>query len=291
MGSKNARSVPVLMYHHITPSSGQITTSPENFDSQMAALVANGYTSLTADQFAGYLKGEAVPEKSVLITFDDGYLDNYVYAHPILQKHGMHAVMFLVTNWAGQGDPRPVYGSGDPLPVCPSHHECNAIVAAGKANDIAVRWSEVRAMEAAGTFEVHCHTHTHTRWDLNCDRAGKCAGIANDLQLSRAALLRELNKDTPHLCWPQGYFDDDYIQAAEALGFSVFYTTDAYGFNVVGGDPKYVYRIAVRNKPGAWLMHRIGIAKNPYWGPLYNRWKKFRKQRRRARELRRASKA
>ncbi len=291
MGLKNAGSVPVLMYHHITPSSGQITTSPENFDSQMAALAANGYTSLTADQFVGYLRGEKVPEKSVLITFDDGYLDNWVYAHPVLQKHGMHAVMFLVTGWAGQGGLRPVNGSGKPLPACPSHHECMEIVDAGKAHEIAVRWSEVRAMEAAGTFEIHCHTHTHTRWDLTQDEAGKCAGIASDLQQSRAALLEQLNKNTPHLCWPQGYFDDDYIQAAKALDFTVFYTTDAYGFNVAGGNPQYVYRIAVRNRSGSWLMHRIGIARNPYWGPLYNRWKKFRKQCRRAREARLANKA
>ncbi|NLY65642.1 MAG: polysaccharide deacetylase family protein [Alcaligenaceae bacterium] len=275
-------SVPVLMYHHITPSSGMITTSPGNFESQMAALVANGYTSLTARQFAAYMRGESVPEKSVLITFDDGYLDNWVYAHPVLKKHGLNAVMFLVTGWAQHGEKRPVNGSGQLLPACPSHRECMDMVDAGRASEIAVRWSEVHAMEEAGTFEIHSHTHTHTRWDLKLDRAGKSEAIARELQQSRDTLLSELNKETPHLCWPQGYFDEDYLQAAANTGFEVLYTTDAYGFNRAGGNSRYIYRFSVKNKPGAWLMHRISIARNPYIGPLYNRWKKYRKLRRQA---------
>jgi hypothetical protein len=46
-----------------------------------------------------------VPRKSIVITFDDGYLDNWVYAHPILQKYGMHAVVFVVTGWMRRSDP------------------------------------------------------------------------------------------------------------------------------------------------------------------------------------------
>lgn len=282
MKLRHFHSVPVLMYHHITPAGGMINTSPGNFDSQMAALVENGYTSLTAEQFSSYMRGESVPEKSVLITFDDGYLDNWVYAHPVLKKYGLNAVMFLVTGWAHHGEPRPLNGSGQALPSCPAHRECMDLVDNGKAHDISVRWSEIQAMEEAGTFEIHSHTHTHTRWDLKLDRAGKCEAIANELQQSKAVLQAELNKNSPHLCWPQGYFDADYLQAAKDAGFEILYTTDAYGFNRAGGNRQYIYRFAVKNKSGAWLMHRISIARNPYIGPLYNRWKKYRKLRRQA---------
>ncbi len=85
----DARTVPVLMHHHVSPSPGMITVSPENFESQIAWLAANGWTSLTLEQYAGFLAGKPVPRKSIVITFDDGYLDNWVYAHPILQKYGM----------------------------------------------------------------------------------------------------------------------------------------------------------------------------------------------------------
>ena len=106
----NARTVPVLMHHHVSNSPGMITVSPENFESQIAWLARTGWTSLTLDQYAGFLAGKPVPRKSIVITFDDGYLDNWVYAHPILQKYGMHAVVFVVTGWMHEGPIRPHAG-------------------------------------------------------------------------------------------------------------------------------------------------------------------------------------
>ena len=117
----DARTVPVLMHHHVSPSPGMITVSPENFESQIAWLAGNGWTSLTLDQYAGFLAGRPVPRKSIVITFDDGYLDNWVYAHPILQKYGMHAVVFVVTGWMGEGPQRPHAGmAGATLPPRPT---------------------------------------------------------------------------------------------------------------------------------------------------------------------------
>ena len=54
----DARTVPVLMHHHVSPSPGMITVSPENFESQIAWLAGNGWTSLTLDQYAGFLAGK-----------------------------------------------------------------------------------------------------------------------------------------------------------------------------------------------------------------------------------------
>ncbi|MCC3263356.1 polysaccharide deacetylase family protein, partial [Paenibacillus polymyxa] len=58
-----------------------------------------GYQSLPTAQFAAYLAGGPVPERAVLITFDDGYLNNWVHAHPVLARHGMRAVLFTITGW------------------------------------------------------------------------------------------------------------------------------------------------------------------------------------------------
>ena len=55
----HATSVPVLMHHHVSPSPGMITVSPENFESQIAWLAADGWTSLTLAQYAGFLAGKA----------------------------------------------------------------------------------------------------------------------------------------------------------------------------------------------------------------------------------------
>jgi peptidoglycan/xylan/chitin deacetylase (PgdA/CDA1 family) len=96
---KVASTVPVMMYHHVTPQGGMINASPEHFEQHLQWLKKHGWTSLTTEQFVGHLQGQGVPPKSVLITFDDGYLDNWVYAYPLLKKYGFNAVIFLVTSW------------------------------------------------------------------------------------------------------------------------------------------------------------------------------------------------
>jgi peptidoglycan/xylan/chitin deacetylase (PgdA/CDA1 family) len=275
----NSPNVPVLMYHHVTPAGGMIATTPSVFAEQIARLAQAGYTSLTAAQFAAYLAGAKVPVKSVLITFDDGYLNNWVHAHPILQRHGMHAVLFVVTSWVGEGLVRPYAGQPGAQLACPDHVESKRLIAQGHSDLVMLRWSELQAMEKAGTFEIHSHTHTHTRWDQECaqDPQAKRMRIMQELHHSREALARH-GMASEHLCWPQGYFDNDYVEAARAAGFSYFYTTDAYGQNRPGGNPQHIYRFAVSNCAGSWLNRRIWLARSPLCGPSYHAWKAWKKR-------------
>lgn len=277
----NAKSVPVLMHHHVSPSPGMITVSPENFESQIAWLAGNGWTSLTMAQYGDFLTGKPVPRKSILITFDDGYLDNWVHAHPILQKYGMHAVVFTVTGWMGQGPVRPHAGIvGAELPATPDHRACEAaIFKENRADDVMMRWSEARAMIEAGTFEVHCHTHSHTRWlKQDISREQKQAGIRDDLVRSRESLRQELGEASETLCWPYGDFDEDYIAIARELGFRYLHTTHPFGRNLVGGDPEHIYRFAIRNRPAKWLRKRIAYSYNPLIAPFFNRFKARKKK-------------
>ncbi len=257
-----------------------ITVSPENFESQIAWLAADGWTALTMQQYAGFLAGAPVPRKSILITFDDGYLDNWVHAHPILQKYGMHAVVFVVTGWMGQGEVRPHAGmAGATLPATPDHRGCEqAIFEQDQADAVMMRWSEARAAIAAGTFEVHCHTHTHTRWlRKQISREEKCAGITSDLTQARAELVKELGECSDTLCWPYGDFDEDYVRIARELGFRHLHTTHPFGRNLVGGDPEHIYRFAIRNRPAKWLRKRIASSYHPLIAPFFNRFKASRK--------------
>lgn len=92
------QTLPVLMYHDLLAEDdgiGAMTTAI--FDEQMQTLQSAGYTTVTLDEVYNYVyRGAALPEKPVLITFDDGYLSNYELAYPILQKYGMHATMFVI---------------------------------------------------------------------------------------------------------------------------------------------------------------------------------------------------
>jgi len=266
-----AQTVPVLMYHHVSPSEGSITSSPANFEDQLAWFARHGWKSLTTDEFAGHLAGKPVPARSMLITFDDGYLDNWVYAYPLLKKYGFRAVVFLVTSWVGEGPVRKVLGQGA-LPATPGHVECERVISQGRSDEVILRWSEIEAMQADGTFEFHSHTDTHTRWDL-CEPDRKNDLMTQEIAQSRATLQQRLGHVSEHFCWPQGYFDADYVRIAKDAGFRYLYTTQAFGQNRAGTDPAGIYRFAVRNTTGASVGRRTWIAADPLVGPAFNGWK------------------
>ncbi|WP_024304239.1 polysaccharide deacetylase family protein [Pseudogulbenkiania sp. MAI-1] len=268
---KPARAVPVLMYHHVSPNKGLVTVSPATFEAQMRWLAEHGWTTLSADDFAGFLAGRPVPDKSVLVTFDDGYLDNWVYAHPVLERFGQRATLFTITGWIGDGAVRPHAASGQPLPDTPDHKACKRAVDEGRADAVMMRWSEIEAARAAGTFEFHSHTHSHARWDKLCASAAeKRDRLAEDLAASRRTLTARLGGTSDHLCWPQGYFDDDYLDVARAAGFRHLYTVDKH-INTTATDPWRIGRIVTKEADDGWFARRMAIYRRPLLGGLYVR--------------------
>lgn len=89
--------VPVAMYHSVTDegkSPGQYVISPSMLESDLQYLSEHGYQTVTVTDLVNYVKyGTALPEKPVMLTFDDGYYNNYLYAYPLLNEYGMRAVL------------------------------------------------------------------------------------------------------------------------------------------------------------------------------------------------------
>lgn len=265
-----AKAVPVLMYHHVSPSPGLVTMTPENFRAQMHWLAGHGYTTIGCDDLARFLAGEPLPEKSVLLTFDDGYLDNYVFAHPILAEFGLQAALFIITGRIGDGPARACAGEGA-VPDTPSHGSCKEAVQAGRADAVMLRWSEIERMRTAGTFEFHSHTHTHTRWDrVEADPAVRYSRLAEDLGRSRDTLAQRLGGATPHLCWPQGYYDDGYRVTAGQAGFSHFFTVRR-GTTLPATPREEIPRIVIKDKAGLWFASRLALYRRPWLGSFYAR--------------------
>lgn len=257
-----AGALPILMYHHVSPAPGLVTVSPENFHRQMAALARGGYRTAGLEAVADLLAGRPLPPKTVVLTFDDGYFDNWHHAYPILKEFGFRAVVFLITGWLGDG---PVRTAGE----TPSHRECMARVQGACPSDVMLRWSEVEAMAADGTVEFHSHTHTHTRWDRQVSDPGiRRERLAEDLHASRTALARQLGNASPHLCWPQGYHDSDYRDVARQQGFSYLYTVTR-GSCLPTSDPLQIPRIVVKDRGGLWLTTRLGIYRQPWLARVY----------------------
>ena len=93
--------LPVLMYHHLVEDGqdcNDMTVTPSKLRSDLETILALGYTPVLPRELAA---GGPLPEKPILITFDDGYLSNYEYAWPILEKYGMVATIFMVGSTTG----------------------------------------------------------------------------------------------------------------------------------------------------------------------------------------------
>lgn len=100
-------SIPVLMYHHIISNdeaevfrNNNYVITEQQFDKQMRLLYNNGFYTITPVELEEFLYSKrSLPEKSIMITFDDGYLSNYIYAYPILKRYGFKATIFLITEY------------------------------------------------------------------------------------------------------------------------------------------------------------------------------------------------
>ena len=92
-----AGDIPVLTYHKIFDEEGTFSVSPENFKKMIDELSRRDFTFLTVDDLSKIIQGrKKLPLKPVLITFDDGYEDNYTNAFPILKSYGAKASIFLI---------------------------------------------------------------------------------------------------------------------------------------------------------------------------------------------------
>ncbi len=98
------RQIPVLAYHRVGYTPDNLTVTPERFANDLEHLQERGYCSISLEEFQKFIDGRSMdlPDKPVLITFDDGYLDNFQNAYPILRKYGMVGTFFVITDmlWA-----------------------------------------------------------------------------------------------------------------------------------------------------------------------------------------------
>lgn len=99
------RTIPILMYHHVDDKSGSLYISKSTFSGQMDYLTKKGYNTVTLAEVVSGLNGQsALPPKPIVITFDDGYQDNYLNAYPVLRQYNMKATFFIITQLVGGFD-------------------------------------------------------------------------------------------------------------------------------------------------------------------------------------------
>jgi len=181
------RDIPVLMYHNVLPDDAGLSVwqvSAEEFAWQMDQLAQAGFTPILPEDIARAAEGRgSLPDKPVVITFDDGYEGVMRYAEPILARHGFKAICYaIVALLAGEGAERASFDSGPLLST-----------------------NETAAMSARGVVAVGSHSLTHPR---NNPRR-----LSGQIGRSREA-LRQLGIDTRDYCYPFGLHGYDYMYDA-----------------------------------------------------------------------------
>lgn len=150
--------VPVLMFHSVTnshiPEYKHLSTPLGRFEEVLRYLTYHGFKTLTLYELYDFLaNGQSVPEKSVVLTFDDGYLDNWVNAFPFLKKYNMKATIFIPPEFINPEDVmRPTLGD-----VWGRRASESELCSRGYLS-----WNELQAMHQSGLIDIQSHTMTHT---------------------------------------------------------------------------------------------------------------------------------
>lgn len=189
--------VPVLMYHEIADAaatSSRLAVSPGVFADQVAYLHDAGFTAITAGALAAVLAdgvGE-LPERPVVLTFDDGYGDFYSQALPVLKARDYTATLFQTTGWIGEeGDARRM-----------------------------LNWRELAEIEQAG-IEIGAHSVKHPQLDQLPENL-----MREELYASKSGLEDNLGLKVPGLAYPFGYSNAKVRQVARELGYEYAYAVN-----------------------------------------------------------------
>jgi len=233
------RPVPVLTYHHVNEHKGDmVTVLPEVFEQQMRYLSKAGYRTLKADELLSFINGGLfLDEKAVMITFDDGWLDNYVYAFPILRKYNINVAVCITTDWIEKTSENTI----DLNARIPDHNESYSLVKRGEGHKVVLNWELAKEMSESGLVEFYSHTKSHRKCHhLSADE------LEEELEGSKRIMEERLGRPCIALCWPFGRNNDFSMKIARDNGYSLLFTTKN-GIVKKGSDPYAINRISVKD--------------------------------------------
>ena len=182
--------VPVLYYHSVNPSeANEVTITPTKLKEQLQFVKDSGYTTLTIAQFTDYIvNNKPIPVKSILLTFDDGYMDNYTNALPILKELGMKATIFVITSGIDDG--------------------------------YYLSTAQLKEMSAYG-IDIESHTNGHFYLNqLSYEKQ------IVELKSSKEKLKTILGKDVTAIAYPFGALNSNTEKAVKESGYTVAFTTN-----------------------------------------------------------------
>ena len=223
------QTVPILCYHRLTNKcKTSMCLPPKVFEQQMKYLKNNGYRTISLEQLQCFLAFEcSIPEKSVVITLDDGYRSAYDVAYPILKKHGFTATLFIYTDYVG-------------------------------ISKNAITWSQVKEMKADG-FEVGSHTISHA--DLTQQREGEDFRVYQDriekeIGGSKRIIDKKLNQNTTAFAFPFGRYNGSVLRICRQKGYDIGVSVRR-GSNPFFADPLVLKRNQIMKTDMKYFVSRL----------------------------------
>lgn len=219
----------VLLYHRVNPFafadlgpvSRELTVRPDDFAWQLRHLARRGFRPVTQGAFAAMIRGDAPADpRAVLITFDDGYEDNLLYAAPALRAAKAPALLFVATGFIGKQ-------SGDLWP----HGDAPG---AGRF----LTSAQVAEIAAAGV-DIGSHTVSHPRMTTQDDPA-----LTEELAASRRALEALTGQDVTSFAYPEGDLDARVEALVRQGGYALAFTTET-GSTGTAANPTRLRRTEV----------------------------------------------
>ncbi|MGF1497158.1 MAG: polysaccharide deacetylase family protein [Elainellaceae cyanobacterium] len=187
--------VPVMMYHDILPVKEVFfDVTPEEFESHLQLIQENGLTPISMDQLVTHLRtGLGLPEKPILLTFDDGYIGHYEHVYPLLKQYGYPGLFSIYTYKVGRDHGRP-----------------------------GVNWDQLREMAADPLVTIAAHSINHPR-DL---RDLTDADLRLEVVESKRILEAELGIPIRYFTYPEGNYNERVAEAVAEAGYRAALTMD-----------------------------------------------------------------
>lgn len=246
--------MPIIMYHSLLPGeSSDYVIDPALFEQDLQYLRDNGYTTVTVADLIAYVdEGKPLPEKPVMLTFDDGYYNNYLYAHPLLQQYEMRAVLSPIVSVSE------FYSDNPDQQNRPRY-----------AN---LTWEQLAEMAQSGVWEIQHHSYDLHHVDRG--RKGVAQKKGEDGRDYRETLLDDLNKAAALLKDRVGVSPTAFVYPFGAYTIGTDPILKEYGFRVTITCEERVSRVS-RNPESLWRLGRYlrpaGVDSAAYFQPIFQK--------------------